>query len=75
VTAATAPTITSAKGSPSGNDIPPGGITVETAVTLSGVAAKGQKVDVLLGSVPKGQPVADPGTGIWTLLVTGLTAV
>ncbi|MFW6751155.1 hypothetical protein ACKUG4_10785 [Pseudomonas glycinae] len=72
VTAATAPTITSAKGSPSGNDIPPGGTTLETAVTLSGVAAKGQKVDVLLGSVSQGQPVADPGTGIWTLLVTGL---
>jgi len=73
VTAATAPTITSAKGSPSGADIPNGGITVETAVTLSGVAAKGQKVDVLDGTTSKGQPIADPVTGVWTLLVSALT--
>jgi len=74
VTAATAPTITSAKGSPSGTDIPNGSTTVETEVTLSGVAAKGQKVDVLDGTTSKGQPTADPITGIWTLLVSALTA-
>jgi len=73
VTAATAPTITSAKGSPSGADIPNGGTTVETAVTLSGVAAKGLKVDVLDGTTSKGQPTADPVTGIWTLLVPALS--
>ncbi|MDI2146272.1 hypothetical protein KBJ94_29970, partial [Pseudomonas sp. ITA] len=75
VTAATPPTITSVKGSPSNVEIPNGGTTVETSVTLTGAAAKGQKVDVLLGIVSKGQPTADPVTGIWTLVVTGLTAV
>ncbi|ANI53350.1 Ig-like domain repeat protein [Pseudomonas sp. DR 5-09] len=68
------PEITSAKGSPSGADIPNGGTTVETAVTLSGVAAKGQKVDVMDGTTSKGQPTANPVTGIWTLLVSALTA-
>ncbi|VVQ35177.1 hypothetical protein [Pseudomonas fluorescens] len=73
VTAAIAPTITSAKGSTSGADIPNGGTTVETAITLSGVAAKGQKVDVLDGATSKGQPTADLVTGIWTVLVSALT--
>ncbi|WP_454566119.1 hypothetical protein, partial [Pseudomonas sp. AIG] len=36
------PTLDSVKGSPSGDEIAQGGSTVETAVTLSGVAAKGQ---------------------------------
>ncbi|QXI19357.1 hypothetical protein [Pseudomonas hamedanensis] len=72
VTAATAPTLTSAKGSPSGVEIPQGGVTVETAVTLSGVAANGQKVEVFDGTVPKGQATAHATTGVWTLLVTAL---
>ncbi|WP_434768115.1 hypothetical protein [Pseudomonas triticicola] len=67
------PTLDSVKGSPSGADIPNGGTTVETAVTLSGVAAKGQKVDVLDGTTSKGQPTANPVTGIWTLRVSALT--
>jgi hypothetical protein len=67
VTAATAPTLTSVKGSPSGVEIPDGGRTFEIDVTLSGVAAKGQKVEVLNGTTPKGEPTADPATGIWTL--------
>jgi hypothetical protein len=73
VTAATAPTLTSVKGSPSGVEIPQGGSTVETAVTLSGVAAKGQKVEIFDGTVSKGPATADPTTGIWTLLVSALT--
>src|SRR5450830_1875704 len=73
VTAVAAPTITSVTGSPSGADIAPGGTTVETAVTLSGTASKGQKVEILDGTVPKGQPTADVTTGVWTLLVSGLT--
>ena len=73
VTAATAPTITSVKGSPSGVEIPPGGTTAETAVTLTGSAAKGQKVDILDGITSKGQPDTDQATGIWTLTVTGLS--
>ncbi|WP_139834894.1 hypothetical protein [Pseudomonas sp. R34(2017)] len=68
------PTITSVKGSPSNVEIPNAGFTVETSVILTGAAAKGQKVDVLLGTVPKGQPVADPTTGNWTLTVPGLPA-
>ncbi|MFP6832959.1 MAG: hypothetical protein VB998_14055, partial [Pseudomonas sp.] len=73
VTAATAPTLTNVKGSPSDVEIPDAGFTVETAVTLSGIAAKGQKVEVLDGTTTKGQPIADATTGVWTLLVAGLT--
>ncbi|MCU0122326.1 Ig-like domain-containing protein [Pseudomonas sp. B2M1-30] len=72
VTAATAPTLTSVKGSPSGAEIPEGGTTIETAVTLSGIAAKGQQVEVFDGATSKGKASADASTGIWTLLVTGL---
>ncbi len=70
---AIAPTLDSVKGSPSGAEIPNGGVTVETAVTLSGVAAKGQKVDVLDGTTSKGQPDADVTTGNWTLSISGLS--
>jgi putative ubiquitin-RnfH superfamily antitoxin RatB of RatAB toxin-antitoxin module len=73
VTAATAPTLTSVKGSPSGVEIPQAGVTVETAVTLSGVAAKGQKVEILDGTASKGQATAHATTGVWTLLVSALT--
>ncbi|MHC8371038.1 hypothetical protein ACYZT2_09545 [Pseudomonas sp. MDT1-85] len=73
VTAATAPTLTSVKGSPSGVEIPQGGVTVETAVTLSGVAANGQKVEVFDGAVSKGQATAHATTGVWTLLISALT--
>ncbi|MFJ2465169.1 hypothetical protein ACIOU6_13845, partial [Pseudomonas sp. NPDC087615] len=73
VTTATVPTITSVKGSPSGVEIPDNGTTVETAVILTGSAAKGQKVEVLDGTTSKGQPDTDQATGIWTLTVTGLS--
>jgi hypothetical protein len=72
VTAATAPTLTSVKGSPSDVEIPQGEVTVETAVTLSGVAAKGQKVEVFDGTVSKDQATAHATTGVWTLLVSAL---
>jgi YVTN family beta-propeller protein len=68
-----APTLTSVKGSPSGEDIPDGGNTVETAVTLSGTASKGQKVEVFDGATSKGQATADKSTGVWSLLVSGLS--
>ncbi|MCL9799360.1 hypothetical protein M9827_04520, partial [Pseudomonas sp. AKS31] len=74
VTAATAPTLTSVKGSPSGVEIPNAKFTVETAVTLSGVAAKGQQIEVFDGSNPKGKATADPATGKWELPVSGLSA-
>lgn len=72
VTADVAPTIDSITATDNGEEIPNGGTTVETAITLSGVAAKGQKVDVLDGITSKGQPTADPVTGVWTLLITAL---
>ncbi|BBP71029.1 hypothetical protein PHLH6_30330 [Pseudomonas sp. Seg1] len=73
VTEATAPTLTSVKGSPSGIEIPNAGLTIETAVTLSGNAAKGQKVEIFVGATSKGQATADATSGIWTLTVTGLS--
>ncbi|PMV89067.1 hypothetical protein C1X51_25475, partial [Pseudomonas sp. FW306-2-2C-B10A] len=66
------PTIDSVKGSPSGVEIPNSGTSFETSVTLTGTASKGQKVQVLDGTTPKGQPTADATTGIWTLTDTGL---
>ncbi|MGW8462404.1 Ig-like domain-containing protein [Pseudomonas sp. CLCA07] len=66
-------TITSVKGSPSGDEISPGGDTIETSVTLTGTAKKGQKVRVLDGDTPKGEPTADLTTGIWSQLVTDLS--
>ncbi|MFJ4589886.1 hypothetical protein ACIP1Z_21690, partial [Pseudomonas moraviensis] len=63
------PTLGSVKGSPSGDEIPHSGLTVETAVTLSGVAAKGQKVEIFDGTVSKDQATAHATTGVWTLLV------
>ncbi|EJM81187.1 hypothetical protein PMI34_05238, partial [Pseudomonas sp. GM74] len=33
----------------------------------------GQQVEVIDGTASKGQPTADPSTGIWTLLVSGLS--
>ncbi|WP_460372087.1 Ig-like domain-containing protein [Pseudomonas sp. Tul1A2] len=73
VTAATAPTLTSVKGSPSGVEIPDGGVTLETAVTLGGSAAKGQSVRVFDGGTSKGDATADPTTGKWERLVSGLS--
>ncbi|WP_025110582.1 Ig-like domain-containing protein [Pseudomonas sp. H1h] len=67
-----APTITSVKGSPSGVEIPQGGSTVETAVTLTGAASKGLQVEVFDGAVSKGKATANASTGIWTLTVSGL---
>ncbi|WP_178081860.1 Ig-like domain-containing protein, partial [Pseudomonas sp. B26(2017)] len=56
-----------------GVEIPDGGVTVKTSVTLIGTAAENQKVEVFDGTTSKGQPPADPTTGIWTLTVTDLT--
>nr|WP_032829864.1 hypothetical protein [Pseudomonas sp. GM74] len=73
VAADTAPTITSAKGSPSGVEIREGAPTLETAVILTGTANKGQQVEVFNNNVSKGTPTADATTGIWTLPVSGLS--
>ncbi|WP_339490410.1 beta-propeller fold lactonase family protein, partial [Pseudomonas sp. RL_5y_Pfl2_70] len=53
-------------------DIPQDGFTVETAVTLTGTASKGQGVKILDGNTDKGDATADPVTGIWTKTVSGL---
>ena len=66
-----APTIDSVKGSPSGDEIQEGAVTTETAVTLSGAAAKGQKVEIFNGIVPAGTPQAD-ATGAWNWPVSNL---
>ncbi|WP_191630862.1 hypothetical protein [Pseudomonas fluorescens] len=73
VTAATAPTLTSVKGSASDAEIPQNGTTVETAVKLSGVAARGQQIEVFDGATSKGNATADPATGKWERLVSGLS--
>lgn len=70
--AAPAPTLTSARGFPSGTPIANNGSTFETSVTLSGTAAAGQKVEILDGITPKGQPTADETTGVWQGLLSGL---
>lgn len=54
-------------------DIPPGGSTIETSVTLAGTASKGQKVEILDGTARKGEASADPVSGVWTKQVTGLS--
>lgn len=66
------PVITRAEDS-KGVEIPPGGYTVDTSVTLIGTAPKGQKVQLRDGATPDGQPTADPGTGIWSHTLTGRT--
>jgi YVTN family beta-propeller protein len=67
------PTLTSVKGSPSGDEIPQGQNTMETTVVLSGVAAKGQKVEIFDDEESKDQATAHTTSGAWALTVTGLT--
>ncbi|MEN5315388.1 hypothetical protein [Pseudomonas koreensis] len=67
------PTISSVKGLPSGDEIPDGGLTIETTLTLTGTASKGQSVKILDGTTDKGDAVVDPATGIWTKILTGLS--
>ncbi|WDR35470.1 Ig-like domain-containing protein [Pseudomonas serboccidentalis] len=66
------PTITLAEDS-KGVEIPEAGFTVDTTVTLTGAASKGQKVQILDGDTPKGEATADPTSGIWTVTITGLS--
>ncbi|KAB0510793.1 Ig-like domain repeat protein [Pseudomonas koreensis] len=73
VSAVVPPAITSVRGSPSGEEIPDGGITIETTLTLTGTASKGQSIKILDGTTDKGDAVADPVTGIWTKILTGLS--
>ena len=68
-----APTIVSVAATDDGEDIPNGSTTVETDVTLTGAAAKGQKVDILDNDKFVAEAVTDAISGEWTLRVKGLT--
>jgi hypothetical protein len=70
VAAVVAPTISSIKAA-SGADIPAGGITVETSVTVTGAASAGLEVEVFDGSASKGKATANIN-GQWTFAITGL---
>ena len=72
VTANTAPTITRAENS-RGEEIPPGGTTFDTSVTLKGGGAKGQKVRIKDGATVKGVATVNLTTGLWELTVTDLS--
>ncbi|MGV8889107.1 MAG: Ig-like domain-containing protein [Pseudomonas sp.] len=52
--------------------IPNGGSTVESTVTITGKASKGQKVEVFDGATSKGTATAHATTGIWALTLTAL---
>jgi hypothetical protein len=66
VTEDIAPTIDSVIGKVSGKEIPNTGFTVETAVILSGVASKGQIIEIFDRSAPKGPADVDEITGVWS---------
>ncbi|MHC8298562.1 hypothetical protein [Pseudomonas sp. ZS1P83] len=72
VIALVAPVITSVKDSKS-VEIPNAGTTVDTTVTLSGTASKGQQVTIFDGTTPKGTVTAHATTGAWTLALTALS--
>ncbi|WP_456024939.1 hypothetical protein, partial [Pseudomonas protegens] len=72
VTEEIAATLTSVKGSPSDVEIPENGFTAETAFTVSGVAANGQKVEIFDNDASKGQAQAD-ASGKWQRIITGLS--
>ncbi|QXI13598.1 hypothetical protein [Pseudomonas zeae] len=69
------PTIESIKESPGGDEIPHGSPTVKTAVTLSGKATPGKKIDLANNGVvmPNTEIQVDP-EGEWTFQLTGLVA-
>jgi hypothetical protein len=66
------PTITSVRGTLSGQEIPSGSFTTETSVTLTGMASARQHVDIRDGEISKGKPTADPLTRIWTQTIDNL---
>ncbi|MCQ2999643.1 hypothetical protein NLO98_07725 [Pseudomonas syringae] len=71
VAVATAPTISSIKDA-AGVEVPAGGTTYSTSVTLTGTAAAGQQVQIFDGTTSLGTVVATGGN--WTLAVSSLTA-
>ncbi|VVN31126.1 hypothetical protein PS619_04828 [Pseudomonas fluorescens] len=73
VVALVIPRLTSVKGSPSGEEILDGSDTVETAITLSGMASKGQRVEVFDWQDSKDTVDVDASTGVWTLVISNLS--
>jgi hypothetical protein len=70
VTALIAPTISSVIDA-SGAEIPAGGVTLRTSVTVTGAANGGLEVEVFDGSTSKGKATAN-ASGQWSLTITGL---
>jgi hypothetical protein len=69
------PTIESIKESPGGEEIPHGSPTVKTAVTLSGKATPGKKIDLANnGVVMPNTEIQVDSKGEWTFQLTGLVA-
>jgi hypothetical protein len=66
------PEITGSKDS-KGNEILPGGTTVDTSITLEGTGAKGQEVEIFDGATSTGKKPKADDKGIWTVELTGLT--
>lgn len=73
------PTLSSVKGLPSGEEIPHGGVTFETAVALTGMASKGQQVEIFDGNGQsdqfRGIATADPTTGEWSIRINALVGL
>ncbi|WP_448093778.1 hypothetical protein [Pseudomonas lini] len=65
------PAITSVKDSKN-VEIPNGGTTVDTTITLSGTASNNQTVEIFDGTTSKGTATVN-ASGAWTHQVTGLT--
>ncbi|HCN64548.1 MAG TPA: hypothetical protein DIT33_14305 [Pseudomonas sp.] len=70
VAAQIVPAITSVK-SASNVEIPNGGTTSDTSVTVTGTALASSQVEIFDGAITKG-PVSVSATGVWTLPLTGL---
>ncbi|NWD78213.1 hypothetical protein HX890_29235 [Pseudomonas gingeri] len=70
VVASVQPEITSVK-DPGGTEIPTGGYTTSTSITLSGTASKGMQLELFEGTDSRGRIDVD-GNGNWTLPVSGL---
>ncbi|RBL67908.1 hypothetical protein C3E98_029255, partial [Pseudomonas sp. MWU13-2625] len=66
------PEITRAEDS-KGVEIPQDSPTIDTTVKLFGAAAKGQKVQIKDGTTVKGEAAVDPTTGLWEMIVAGLS--
>ena len=71
IEALAAPTISSVKGA-SGDEIPAGGTTDETSVTVTGTAEAERQVELLDGTTSKGEVTAN-ASGQWSLTISGLT--